>query len=51
MAFTTSDIAYALFEGGWRAKDRDELKAYYGLTDEQADDIRDALEWIEDYDE
>lgn len=47
----TMKIAEGLYDGGWRAKDRDDLKAYYELTDEQVDDNRDALEWIEDYDE
>lgn len=31
--------AAALYDGGWRAADRDELIAEYGLTDADADAI------------
>lgn len=31
--------AAALYDGGWRAEDRDELVAEYGLSEEEADAI------------
>lgn len=31
--------AAALFDGGWRAEDRDEFMAEYGLSEEEADAI------------
>lgn len=43
----TQSSAAALYDGGWRAKDRDELKAAYGLTDDEADDICECLESFE----
>lgn len=37
--FKNQYSAAALFDGGWRADDREELIAEYGLTDEEADAI------------
>lgn len=34
----TSDAAN-LYDGGWRAEDRDDLIAEYGITEDYADDI------------
>ena len=41
------NAAPALYDGGWRAEDRDELKDCYDLTDEELGIICDALENIE----
>lgn len=35
--------AAALFDGGWRATDRDQLQEEYDLTDEEADTLADLL--------
>ena len=43
-----STMAAALYDGGWRAEDRDDLKAEYDLTDEKADKI---CEYLKSYDE
>ena len=32
-------IAAALYDGGWRADDKDQLKAEYDLTDEDVEHI------------
>jgi hypothetical protein len=36
-------MAAALYDGGWRAEDRDQLKAEYELTDEDVKHIVDLL--------
>ena len=36
-------IASALYEGGWRVEDRDQLQAEYDLTDEDVERIIDLL--------
>ena len=36
-------MAAALYDGGWRADDKDQLKAEYDLTDEDAERIVDLL--------
>lgn len=36
-------IASALYDGGWRADDKDQLKAEYDLTDEDVERIIDLL--------
>ena len=33
------DIAASLYDGGWRAADREQLIDYYTLTEDEADDI------------
>lgn len=44
----TSDAAN-LYDGGWRAEDRDDLIAEYGITEDYADDICELLaEYAED---
>lgn len=53
MATTAYDDAVALLDGGWRPEDRDELKEYFELTDDEADDICAEMEnilngWTED---
>jgi hypothetical protein len=40
--------AAALYDGGWRADDRDELIAEYDLTEEEADTI---CEMLREYEE
>lgn len=42
------DGAYNLYDGGWRAEDREQLKEEYGLDDEELDIIVDQLQIIED---
>jgi hypothetical protein len=42
-----SSSAAALYDGGWRAKDRGELMKEYDLTAEEADEICKALEGFE----
>ena len=39
--------ASALYDGGWRSKDREELRQEYHLTDEEAREIAAALEALE----
>ena len=39
------DEAIALYDGGWRAEDRDQMIEEYGLTSEHADKI---VEWLEE---
>ena len=36
-------IAAALYDGGWRAEDKDQLKAEYDLSDEDVERIVDLL--------
>jgi hypothetical protein len=38
-----TSAAAALYDGGWRADDRDELIAEYDLTEEEADAICEML--------
>lgn len=40
-------VAPSLYDGGWRAEDRDEMKHEYDLSDEELDIICEALENIE----
>jgi hypothetical protein len=40
--------AESLFDVGWRAKDKDQLIDEYNLTDEDAEDLCDALQDIKD---
>lgn len=42
------DSAVALYDGGWRSSDRDQLISEYGFTPDQADEIAAALAEIED---
>ena len=39
MRFDDWAYAAALYDGGWRAEDRDELVAEYDLSEEEADAI------------
>ena len=41
-------IASNLFDGGWRAKDRQQLKDEYGLNENELDEIVTRLEEYED---
>lgn len=41
------DSAIALYDGGWRASDREQLISEYDLTPDQADEIVAALAEIE----
>lgn len=38
--------AAALYDGGWRAEDKDELMTEYDLTEEEADEI---CEYLAEY--
>jgi hypothetical protein len=38
--------AIALYDGGWRAEDRDQLAAEYNLTTTEADQLCEALKGI-----
>lgn len=42
-----SDAAIALYDGGWRAEDRDQLISEYNLTAEEAETIVEDLHDIE----
>ena len=39
------DDAISLYDGGWRAEDRDQMIEEYGMTPERADKI---VEWLEE---
>ena len=41
-------IAFSLFDGGWRAEDREELISEYDLTEEEADEICEILSELKD---
>lgn len=46
MLMSYSDIlsaAAALYDGGWRSEDRDDLMDEYGLTGDEADQVCEAL--------
>ena len=43
-----TSTAAALYDGAWRAEDRDELIAEYDLTEEEADAICEFLREFED---
>ena len=45
------DIAANLYDGGWRAADREQMIGYYTLTDEEADRIVDGLAWMAEHQE
>lgn len=38
-----SSSAAALYDGGWRAEDRDQLISEYDLTEDEADQLCEAL--------
>lgn len=40
--------ASALYDGGWRAEDKEQLMAEYGLSDEEATEI---CEWLKEFEE
>lgn len=40
--------AWSLFDGGWRSTDREELKAEFKLTNEEADRLTRELKSIEE---
>ena len=39
MTMNNQYSAASLYDGGWRAEDRDQLISEYGLTEEEADEI------------
>lgn len=41
--------AAALYDGGWRTEDKEELMTYYGLTEHEADRLCECLAEIEEY--
>ena len=48
MTMNNQYSAASLYDGGWRAEDRDQLIDEYNLTEEEADDICEGLREIED---
>lgn len=42
-AYENQDAANALYTGGWRAEDKEELMSEYGLTEEEAAQLCEAL--------
>ena len=44
------DIAANLYDGGWRASDREQMIGYYTLTEDEADAICELLEEYENAD-
>lgn len=44
----TEYSAAALFDGGWRSEDREEIRHFYDLTEEEADEICGELQEIEE---
>lgn len=40
--------AASLYDGDWRASDRDYMKDFYNLTDEEADELCEELQKLED---
>jgi hypothetical protein len=44
------DIAASLYDGGWRAADREQMIEYYTLTEDEADDICELLKEYENAD-
>lgn len=47
MTYNNQYAAAALYDGGWRSSDHDQLIREYGLTDEEADLICYELEEME----
>lgn len=47
MTYDNQYSAASLYSGGWRAADHDQLVAEYGLTEEEACEICEALAEIE----
>lgn len=47
MQMKMGDIAANLYDGGWRAKDREQMIGYYTLTEDEADAICELLEEYE----
>ena len=45
---STQYSAAALYDGGWRSTDADQLQAEYGLTDEETAELVEALKEIEE---
>lgn len=43
-------IALSLKDGGWKSCDRDEIKTYYDLTEEETESIVEMLAYYEDMD-
>lgn len=50
MQMSMGDIAANLYDGGWRAKDREQMIGYYTLTEDEADAICELLEEYENAD-
>ena len=47
MQMSMGDIAANLYDGGWRAADREQMIVYYTLTEDEADAICELLEEYE----
>ena len=47
MQMSMGDIAANLYDGGWRAADREQMIGYYTLTEDEADAICELLEEYE----
>lgn len=48
MIMNLEDMAYALYDGGWRSGDYEDLKREYELDEDEARDICDWLEEVEE---
>ena len=48
MQMSMGDIAANLYDGGWRAADREQMIGYCTLTEDEADAICELLEEYED---
>ena len=47
LQMSIGDIAAILYDGGWRAADREQMIGYYTLTEDEADAICELLEEYE----
>lgn len=47
--FTMNEKTLRLYNGGWRAIDREELKLEYGLTTEEADELCEDLKILDSW--
>ena len=47
LQMSMGDAAASLYDGGWRAADREQMIAYYTLTEDEADAICGLLEKLD----
>jgi len=50
LQMSMGDIAASLYDGGWRAADREQMIGYYTLTEDEADAICELLSAYENAD-